>query len=72
MKKINDVEQLSTQFFQPVTDDLELKIRSGKCIGQNWHCNQYPGSWMYKKDDSVIEIRITDKTGFVMEAMVIS
>ena len=72
MEKINDIKQLNTRCFQIVTDDLELKIRSGKCIEQNWHCNEYPGSWTYRTDESVIEIRITDKTGFTMEAMVVS
>lgn len=72
MKKINTIEELNPRGFQIVSDDLESEIRRGECIEQNWACNQFPGSWTYRLEKSVIEIRITDKTGFTCEAMIVS
>ena len=72
MVKIKKIKNLNTRYFQTVSDDLESEIRSGECIEQGWHCNEFPGSWLYRIGNSLIEIRITNKTGFTMEAMVIS
>jgi hypothetical protein len=67
MKSIND---LNSRNFQEITDSVESKIRSGELIEQKWAQNQFPGAWVYETSGKRIEIRMADKHGFSMEAII--
>lgn len=69
MTKVNNLETLNSRYPQKVTDELKLKIMEGEFISQNWHFNQFPGSWIYKINDKFVEIQIADRFGFSFEAM---